>query len=588
MNQAPEYASWFRQGDLRQSFIRVALSWQIWFLFLPIRFLVNWLRFETSPESGFQFTSLAIVMGLLSSGIVLAISKRLFVASPGSSFRTFGFLALSWFSIGFAEGFVTIQILPQGAIRSSQVTALGAQVLVGLLWLPVVAVAALGIALLTVSRTRSNRLKNSLAVKRMLLENGHGYIEQLQTDFAHRLREALSPGITQLRKKLVLLPKELRITSDLRYACQVLSEFSQREIREFNKLQADPRVKADNLDVREIIDDTKYLGSVLAPANPFLSASLFIPMTIIARPDLPFWINILSALVLWVVTDIMLRFNKLVTNRNYFVRVALILLAACISALCVSAVETGLGIPSDKIQVFIVGVSILMLAAGLSYPYRYYFALENRLRTSEAEVFDLLNQVRVTSQELRARFIQVMSAKVEGRLTLVAHLLFKLESENIVATERLETFARINAVLTSISSELKMLSKPPRKQRLSRLINRLASEWAGLLAIDFQMEKAAALLLAQDPRLEHRAKLIIEEAVVAARSQGLAKFVSVTVTAADEVLRQIRVTIADNGRPFRLRPKPAFGNHIFTVISDAWSIKRSKERLTELTVLLGG
>jgi signal transduction histidine kinase len=292
----------------------------------------------------------------------------------------------------------------------------------------------------------------------------------------------------------------------------------------------------------------------------------------------------IETVVLGFSTDVAFKFYRIFANASLLARVPLLALMLLAPVACIAATFVGVTRNGNTASIALFTFCVVLMAAGVAYPYRYYNELETRLTRAEQTINDTKASLRKASEEVRERFSMVIHGKIQGRLALVSFLLGQLATGEVKPGGKANHLAKLQELINRIDEDLHRVAQPTTSVALAEMAGDLARDWSGLLTIELEIEPEADRLLKQDSGLENTLSHLVEEAVLNARIHGNAKQAIVWVRAIGA--KRIHLIVADNGSGQPSTPKSGLGEAMFTAATESWSLLLSESKHTVLTAVL--
>jgi signal transduction histidine kinase len=582
---------------LRESFVkfvypenigRWAISWEFWLAIAPFRLIILDQRFLGNHDSYWTKLFPILVVGYLSSGFPLLIASKTFLRHRESVKPALLQLVATWLASDIFLSVCLNLLLGSENVRTTRLEQPMFILIHAVASIPLGASILLAWCVLFLSRDRSVLLRQSLVTQRSLLENLDEYYGVVRARLGQQVSESLLPGFARIKQEVSTLTKAKVLKGKYSDFAERVRNFSLSEVRALSHLIAtEPGESFErrDLDPTQIIDTTRLDGSVLTPASPFLASFFYLLIRAVVSPEAPVWLLIFETLVLACSTDVAFKLYRVFSDRSLRFRTPLLLFSLAGPVACVAATHVGLTENSDASSVSVFALCVVLSAAAVAYPYRYYTELEVRLAKAQESIAQTQNNLRSASESVRESFSRIIHGKIQGRLALVSFLLGQLASGEVKARDKASHLGKLQELLNRIDDELRKLVQPSDLASLKDTVAELASDWAGLLNIEFEIKTGVKAMLRAHPQVENAIAQVAEEAVLNARIHGNAGQVIIWVRKLDS--SRIHLVVADNGVGESIDSKPGLGKSMYAIAADSWILERSEAGPTILSAVFG-
>ena len=582
---------------LRESFLkfvypenigRWAISWEFWLAIAPFRLVILDQRFLGNHENYWTKLFPILVLGYLSSGLPLLIASKTFLRNRESTKPAFWPLVATWLASDIFLSLCLNLLLGSENVRTTRLEQPPFMLLHALASIPLGGSILMAWCVLFLSRDRSVLLRQSLITQRSLLENLDEYYGVVRTRLSQQVSESLLPGFARIKQEVSNLTKSKVLKGKYSDFAERVRTFSLSEVRALSHqiaTQPGESFERKDLDPIAIIDTTRLDGSVLTPASPFLASFFYFLIRVVVSPETPVWLLVFETLALACSTDVTFKLYRVFADRSLRFRAPLLFLSLAAPVACVAGTYVGFTENSDASSVSVFALCVVLSAAAVAYPYRYYNELEVRLAKAQESIAQTQSSLRSASESVRESFSRIIHGKIQGRLALVSFLLGQLASGEVKPREKASHLGKLQELLNRIDEELRKLVQPSDLASLKKTVAELAGDWAGLLNIEFEIKSGVKAILKAHPQLENAISQVTEEAVLNARIHGNASQVIIWVRKLDS--SQIHLVVVDNGIGESIGAKPGLGKAMYAIAADSWSLERSENGPTILSAVFG-
>jgi signal transduction histidine kinase len=585
------WLSYIREGFSRFTFPenlgRWALSWQFWAAIAPFRLAIIDQRFLRHHENYWTQLFPVLILGILSSGVPLFIASVTYLKDRFTGKPKVGLISLTWFLSDLLQSLTINFLLGSQNLRNARVENPFNIVFHAAASIPFGATILIAWCVIFLARDRSAQLRLSLENQRGLLENLDEYYEVVRAKLSEQVSESIVPGFARIKSEVAELTSAKILKGKYLDFAERVRNFSLRDVRELSH-----RIAVDNVETFErkdidpaaIIDNTRLSGAVLTPASPILACLFFFATQPVVNPEESIWLLSLETVVLWCSTDVVLKFYKLFSHLSLSARLPLLALALFAPVASVAATFVGLTQNTEVRSISIFTFCVVVMSALVAYPYRYFNELEIRLTKAEQTIEETKESLRTASESVRESFSRVIHGKIQGRLALVSFLLGQFGSGEVKPRDKASHLAKLQELLNRIDEELQNLLQPVSPVTLADTVSELSNDWAGLLALQLDIEPEALAVLKANPSLEHTLSNLVEESILNARLHGNAHQAIVWVRLLNP--QRLHLIVADNGLGELLDNEPGLGKAMLSASSESWSLERSEAGHTVLSAVM--
>ena len=445
------------------------------------------------------------------------------------------------------------------------------------------------VCLYFLGRQQSRDLRASVVKQSELLIAADAYRVSIRETYANQVTGSILPGFERIKSEVAAISGSRLAKGKLKDFADRVKDFSLSEVRNLGHQIAASEVVPLNeggVRVQEIVEKTRLSPLVLKPANPFLTAATFLAFALLVNPDSPAWVILADSLVIWCAADICARLHNIYVDSNLSARLAILTLSLVLPVALAFLTNTALDTENHRPSIAYLAASVLVLTSLISYPYRFYAEVATNLQSVTEQISSLLATVRVEADEIRDSFSRFVHGKIQGRLALVSFILGQIASGELKGREKTKQVGLLLEILDTIETDTAALTQSAEIRSLSESIERLESEWAGLIKLRLELRPKTRAWLRQKPAIESQTVALIEEAIFNARVHGQATEVSISAKVDEAAQTRLKVEVSDNGKGLDANRTPGLGSRQFSAVCESWSLTRVDDRLTRLSAVI--